>query len=85
VDEKALLQAIAELQARIDRLEGQVAEARMKYLEALDKTISRFQGRLARKLREEASQDAAGDAIPEYPSLHYPPSVSARRTNLRGW
>jgi len=83
-DVRALLQAVTLLQDRVAQLEASVAEARMRYLEALDKTVTRLQGRLARKLREEAREDAPGPTIHDGPSLHYPPE-SARRSNLRGW
>lgn len=83
-DVRALVQAVSDLQARCDRLEGSVAEARMRYLEALDKVVAKLTGRLARQLRNVSREDAPGDAIEEHPLLQYPPQ-SARRSNLRGW
>lgn len=74
-DVKGLVVTLAELQARVDGLEGRVAEAQFRYLEGLDKIIGRLQGRLARQLRGEPPQDAPGSTIEEPEPPQHPPTT----------
>lgn len=80
-----LWNAIRTLQSELDQVREASTEARLRYIEGLDKMLNKLQGRLAAKMRKESREDDADETNGQPEASEPPLSVLARRSPLRGW